>query len=153
MPTWPIACSISCGVSLKFAGDHLSNCSDSSRTAASPRASIAPRICSTVSRTLASAALMALASIPRLRKRGMAILLCLVSRARRSGIASAKVVRRRPGTRLSCLAKKPGSRICDAALHAASRAGHAQLYLIACGLIGLPVPPVMISGGPLKKNS
>ncbi len=26
-------------------------------------------------------------------------------------------------------------------------------YLIACGLIGLPVPPVMISGGPQKKNS
>ena len=26
-------------------------------------------------------------------------------------------------------------------------------YFIACGLIGLPVPPVMISGGPQKKNS
>jgi hypothetical protein len=26
-------------------------------------------------------------------------------------------------------------------------------YLIACGLIGEPVAPVMISGGPLKKNS
>jgi hypothetical protein len=26
-------------------------------------------------------------------------------------------------------------------------------YFIACGLIGLPVPPVMISGGPEKKNS
>ena len=26
-------------------------------------------------------------------------------------------------------------------------------YLIACGLIGDPVPPVMISGGPVKKNS
>jgi hypothetical protein len=26
-------------------------------------------------------------------------------------------------------------------------------YLIACGLIGEPVPPVMTSGGPLKKNS
>jgi hypothetical protein len=26
-------------------------------------------------------------------------------------------------------------------------------HLIACGLIGLPVPPVMISGGPQKKNS
>ena len=26
-------------------------------------------------------------------------------------------------------------------------------YLIACGLIGLPVPPVMISGGPQKENS
>jgi hypothetical protein len=25
--------------------------------------------------------------------------------------------------------------------------------LIACGLIGEPVPPVMISGGPQKKNS
>jgi hypothetical protein len=26
-------------------------------------------------------------------------------------------------------------------------------YLIACGLIGEPVPPVMINGGPQKKNS
>ena len=26
-------------------------------------------------------------------------------------------------------------------------------HLIACGLIGEPVPPVMISGGPQKKNS
>jgi hypothetical protein len=26
-------------------------------------------------------------------------------------------------------------------------------YFIAWGLIGLPVPPVMISGGPQKKNS
>ena len=60
-------------VSLKDAGDHLSNCSDRSRTAASPRSSICARMLSTVSRTLASAALMALASIPRLRKRGMGL--------------------------------------------------------------------------------
>ncbi len=26
-------------------------------------------------------------------------------------------------------------------------------HLIACGLIGEPVPPVMISGAPQKKNS
>ena len=26
-------------------------------------------------------------------------------------------------------------------------------YLIACGLIGEPVPPVIMSGGPQKKNS
>ena len=26
-------------------------------------------------------------------------------------------------------------------------------YLMACGLIGEPVPPVMMSGGPQKKNS
>src|SRR5208282_5812754 len=45
---------------------------DRSRTASSLRASISARICSTVSRTLASAALTALASIPRLRWRGMA---------------------------------------------------------------------------------
>ena len=31
--------------------------------------------------------------------------------------------------------------------------GSAVGYLIACGLIGEPVPPVMISGGPQKKNS
>jgi hypothetical protein len=29
----------------------------------------------------------------------------------------------------------------------------ALCHLIACGLIGDPVPPVMISGGPQKKNS
>jgi hypothetical protein len=28
-----------------------------------------------------------------------------------------------------------------------------QVYLIACGLIGEPVAPVMTSGGPQKKNS
>jgi hypothetical protein len=28
-----------------------------------------------------------------------------------------------------------------------------QAYLTACGLIGEPVPPVMIRGGPQKKNS
>jgi len=28
-----------------------------------------------------------------------------------------------------------------------------ESYLIACGLIGLPVPPVMMRGGPQKKNS
>ncbi len=26
-------------------------------------------------------------------------------------------------------------------------------YLMACGLIGEPVPPVIMSGGPQKKNS
>jgi hypothetical protein len=29
----------------------------------------------------------------------------------------------------------------------------ALTYLIACGLIGDPVPPVITSGGPQKKNS
>jgi hypothetical protein len=28
-----------------------------------------------------------------------------------------------------------------------------SIYFIACGLIGDPVPPVMTSGGPQKKNS
>ena len=65
--TCEIARSISGGVSRKLAGAHLSNFCDRSRTAASPRASISPRICSTVSRTFASAALIAPASIPRLR--------------------------------------------------------------------------------------
>jgi hypothetical protein len=33
-------------------------------------------------------------------------------------------------------------------------AGHdSPRYFIACGLIGEPVPPLMISGGPQKKNS
>ena len=30
---------------------------------------------------------------------------------------------------------------------------HRRYYFTACGLIGEPVPPVMISGGPQKKNS
>lgn len=32
-------------------------------------------------------------------------------------------------------------------------AGRRKGYLIACGLSGEPVPPVMTSGGPQKKNS
>ena len=55
-------------------GDQLSNFCDSSRIAASLRSSTCARMPSTVSRTLASAALIALASIPRLRKRAMGIL-------------------------------------------------------------------------------
>src|SRR5580693_1574551 len=66
-----MARSTSCGVSLNDAGAQLSNFCDSSRTATSLRASMSARMCSTVSRTLASAALIALASIPRLRWRGM----------------------------------------------------------------------------------
>src|SRR5438132_2778692 len=65
--TSPIARSISCSLRRKFAGAQLSNFCDSARTAASPRASTSARIASTVSRTLASAALTALASIPRFR--------------------------------------------------------------------------------------
>jgi hypothetical protein len=67
LPTCEIARSISEAASLNEGGDQLSNCCDSSRTAASPPVSICSRICSTVARTLASAALIALASIPRLR--------------------------------------------------------------------------------------
>src|ERR1700675_2751568 len=67
----PMARSISATVSLNEAGAQLSNFCDSSRTATSLRASMSARMCSTVSRTLASAALIALASIPRLRWRGM----------------------------------------------------------------------------------
>lgn len=33
------------------------------------------------------------------------------------------------------------------------RMAHALGYLIACGLIGDPVPPVITSGGAQKKNS
>ena len=82
------------GDSLKSAGDHLSNFSDNARMATSLRASTAARMVSTVSRTLASAALMALASIPRLSQRGMGILLYsppviplrAVDRRRRAGV-------------------------------------------------------------------
>src|SRR5215471_14718741 len=69
--TCAIARSISCGVRRKSFGDHLSNFSDSSRMAASFRSSTCARMLSTVWRTLASAALIAPASIPRLSQRGM----------------------------------------------------------------------------------
>ena len=73
--TCPIARSTSDGASLNEVGDQLSNFCDSSRTAASLCASTSARICSTISRTLASAAWIALASIPRLRWRGITFLL------------------------------------------------------------------------------
>src|SRR5580692_1437908 len=72
-----MARSISAAVSLNEAGDQLSNFFDSSRTATSLRASISARMCSTVSRTLASAALIALASIPRLRCLATTLLLVM----------------------------------------------------------------------------
>jgi hypothetical protein len=65
--TWPIARSISPSLSLNEAGDHLSNFSDSKRTAASRPVSTSLRMLSTVERTAASAAFTAPASIPRFR--------------------------------------------------------------------------------------
>src|SRR5262249_46325811 len=50
---------------------HASNFAESALTAASPWASTSPRIASTVSRTLVSAAFTAPASIPRLRCRAI----------------------------------------------------------------------------------
>ena len=44
----------------------------------------------------------------------------------------------------------PHLRCTAGALH---RVRDTRPYLIACGLIGEPVAPVMISGGPEKKNS
>src|SRR5262249_42276067 len=78
LPTWPIALSISASVRRKLFGSQLSNFFDSSRIAASPRASTSARMVSTVSRTLAWAALIAVASIPRLRWRAMGYLLRLL---------------------------------------------------------------------------
>src|SRR5262249_39714345 len=100
--------------SLKDGGDQLSNFCDSSRTAASLPASISARMCSTVSRTLASAALIAVASIPRLRYRAI--------------------------TNSPVFSYPPWK-------------GEGDFHLIPCGLIGEPVPPLMIKGGPQKKNS
>src|SRR5690606_10478251 len=51
----------------KLAGDHLSNLSDSSRTAASPRLVTSSRIPSTVARTLRSASALSAASVPFFR--------------------------------------------------------------------------------------
>src|SRR5262245_6529069 len=84
LPTWDIARLISPAVSLNEAGDQPSNFCDNSRTAASRRASTSARIFSTVSRTLASAAFIALASIPRLRYRVIGasrFMCCLRARA------------------------------------------------------------------------
>ena len=81
LATWPMARSTSPSLSLKEVGDHLSNFSDSARTAASPLASTSARIASTVWRTWASAALMAPASMPRLRWRAMAVSFQWSSRA------------------------------------------------------------------------
>jgi hypothetical protein len=57
----------------------------------------------------------------------------------------------RPDARALAMPGRPNGR---ALIAGPSRAGAAMLvYLIACGLIGEPVPPVMISGAPQKKNS
>src|SRR5213076_857854 len=69
--------SISAGERRKSFGSQLSNFFDNSRMARSFFSSTCARMLSTVSRTLASAALIALASIPRLRKRAMGTLLDL----------------------------------------------------------------------------
>ena len=45
------------------------------------------------------------------------------------------------------------SRGASPALRSVVRDDAGEYHLIACGLIGEPVPPVMISGGPQKKNS
>src|SRR5262249_24843988 len=66
-----MARSTSAGERRKSVGDHLSNFSDSSRMAASFRSSTWARMDSTVSRTLASAAFIAPASIPRFKYRAM----------------------------------------------------------------------------------
>jgi hypothetical protein len=53
-------------------------------------------------------------------------------------------------------APHPALRYARATLPARGRAndlGRAALHLIASGLIGEPVPPVMTSGGAQKKNS
>src|ERR1700722_16487059 len=65
--TLAIAPSISLEDRRKAAGDHLSNFSDSSRSAASPRASTSLKMPSTVARTFASLAATSLASRPRFR--------------------------------------------------------------------------------------
>jgi hypothetical protein len=65
-----------------------------------------------------------------------------------------EVVRCRPGTAVhyivdntELVARDPGSPLRGV------RDDRCRGHLIACGLIGEPVPPVMISGGPQKKNS
>src|ERR1043166_107777 len=83
--TSPIARSISCSERRKFAGAQLSNFCDNSRTAASPCASTSERIASTVSRTLASAAFTALASIPRFKYCGIGYSMRATSLLRRLG--------------------------------------------------------------------
>src|SRR3974390_116038 len=78
--TWAMARSISCGLRRKSFGDHLSNFSDNSRMAVFLRSSTLARMPSTVSRPLATAALIVPASIPRLSQRGMGFSLLSVTR-------------------------------------------------------------------------
>src|SRR6267154_1858977 len=66
---------ISLSESLNAGGDHLSNLSEYSRTAASPRAAIAERIASTVLRTCALFSALLSADWPDLRWRIMTLLL------------------------------------------------------------------------------
>src|SRR5258708_2928738 len=66
---------ISLSESLNAGGDHLSNLSEYSRTAASPRAAIAERIASTVLRTCALFSALVSADWPDLRWRIMTLLL------------------------------------------------------------------------------
>ena len=146
--TWPIACSISCGVSLKFSGDHLSNCR----------------------RQLAHRRVAALLDLIEDALDGRAHL--RVGFFDRAGVHSAfeeaghgvfpfflypplegegRRRSRRGGVTYSLRDRPP-----PAALRAATSPSTGEVkqsHFIACGLIGLPVPPVMISGGPQKKNS
>src|SRR5436305_13272756 len=108
------------------------------------------RMLSTVSRTLASAALIAPASIPRLSQRGM----FLSSYSRAVVPAKAGTHGHRPHDDLRCQGLwVPGLLRCARSPGTTAERHFSLSYFIACGLIGDPVPPVMISGGPQKKNS
>lgn len=65
--TFCISASICEGDSRKEGGENLSNFSESSLTAASPRASMSFSVCSTTTRTLASSSERSDSGLPRLR--------------------------------------------------------------------------------------
>ena len=148
LATCEIAFSISAAVSLNDGGDQLSNFCDSSRTAVS-------RPVSTCARMLDRRAHLGVGGLDRAR---------VHSALEIAGHGASPFYRRHPEVPAPSRASKDdGHDIGAVALRGSPKRRAPQgdgrrvwlslAYLIACGLIGEPVPPVMISGGPQKKNS
>src|SRR5579864_3395907 len=112
---------ISLSESLNDAGDHLSNLSEYSRTAASPRAAIADRMASTVLRTCALFSALLSADWPDLRWRIMAWLLRSVRNV------PPRAVRRKNGAAVSAIPGIAATReilLCDSLSSASVPAEH-----------------------------
>src|SRR3954471_18064693 len=150
LATCEIARSTSEAVSLNEGGDQLSNCCDSSRTAASPPVSTED--------LLDRRTHLGIGGLDRAR---------VHSALEIAGHGTPPFCRRRPEVAAAGGPRRmtgipPGPSPFEAP--PVQEAGVAPqgdgetvklslAYLIACGLLGDPVPPVMIRGGPQKKNS